>query len=490
MTRNFKFLSSFLSLSLVLSSCSEDKKPKPKDEMQPQSFGLFTGAPSTLATIKVVNSNREPIANARVLFGQALNSPIENNFVTTDANGEAQLPAGFSTNMPVTVDAEGFVRQTQMQVALQGATIQLNRKNNQRMELNGQVSQLPVQNNDGQVDFGLVIPALTKADMLNFDMSSVISPLNDTITVVGNELNIPSNVSLPNQKERYIISITLNKPTYRMFFTEPGQRRVFAAQGRFPFKTVVDEFRSGKQFYELINHFTISSGAIRDVNITNNVTQMDLPANEMNFSQKKNFKAPIVGKDELFISLAATDISGYMVPTDIKKVESQKTQTLNTSANQEAYLVSALLRANEFGGASASTRMSANLRKFDEGASPTLLPLMANPTFANNGMKVIMPTMKGPANISPLATVLTLSLVENIKSGEKTVEVLNRQWEVYGADWMSEVEMPVWPNEARLPGKKRWEVNYIGSEKVSSSQQPASALDSATHVTRSFADFN
>ena len=48
------------------------------------------------------------------------------------------------------------------------------------------------------------------------DLSSL-----DEIRVAGQKLGVPSNISLPKQKESYIITITIDKPIYRMYFNRP-----------------------------------------------------------------------------------------------------------------------------------------------------------------------------------------------------------------------------------------------------------------------------
>lgn len=486
-----------LAISLALYGCSEDNKPKPKpkDEL----YSIFSNGGDDIQAenkIRIVNSAQQPIPNAKVLAGMALNVPVENNFLVSDANGDVQLPASFTSDWPLTIEASGFVRQTIFGFKPEQQTITLNRKlNSTKLELNGQVLGLPVKDFDDQIDFGLVMPALSRMDMLNFDLATVLSPYSDVISVVGQKLNIPTNVSLPSQKERYFLSITLDKPKYRLFFNEPSTRRVFAAKGRFPFKTVVEEIRNDKQFFELINYFSITGGSYRDVQVTNNTNTQDFPSNELNFSQKKTFKSPNFNRDEVFISLAAADLDGTFVPTDIKKVDAQKAQGLNTLANQDSFLVSALLKTNEFGNGNASPRMSASLKKFNEGMTPALLPMIANPTVANNGGTLRLPEVKGPASVAPTATVMVLSLVQQVKSGDNNVEVLDRQWEVYSSGWKSQVDMPQWPNDAKLNGKKRWEVNFIGTESETQpmqapSQFGMSLVNSATHVTRSAIDFN
>ncbi|MNT17354.1 hypothetical protein D3C72_1524980 [compost metagenome] len=64
------------------------------------------------------------------------------------------------------------------------------------------------------------------------------------------------------------------------------------------------------------------------------------------------------------------------------------------------------------------------------------------------------------------------------------------QWEVYAANWVDRMDLPQWPDEAPAgAGKKRWDVNFVGSQ---TSSQPAlgpAMIEAATHVTHSSVTF-
>lgn len=441
-----------------------------------------------MAKVRFVDDLGSPIANAKVLFGNKIGD-FENNFVLSDANGEVLRPRDFdTTTMPLTVQAEGYVRQTVY--GLTQSTLTLNLKTDEkRYELKGQVRNLPIKNGDGFIDFALVMPALTKKDLLNFDLNTVMSPYFDTITVASNDINLPSNVSLPKQNERYFISITLDKPIYRTYLKRSGQHKVFAAQGRFPFKAVVDEFRDDKQFFELINYFSITGGALRDVQVANQTTNLDMPANEIKFSKKGSFKAPVANKGEVLVAVAANKVNDYMIPSDVKRLTSGKAQQMNLLENAESYLVTVAKKASEFGTLTPSDRMSAALLKFEEGVQPELLPLIANPAVLERGTKLQIPALAPSKSISALATLLVLSKVQEFKQGSTIIQVLHNEWEVYSPGWITSMSLPEWPEDTRIDGKKRWEVNLIGNNQLIQNKIGQELVEAATHVTHSSVDF-
>ena len=74
-------------------------------------------------------------------------------------------------------------------------------------ELKGTVSGINVKNMDGLVDFALVIPGMNQEEIVQFNLGKVISPANDTLKVASYTIELPSNLSLPPQTEKYFISI-------------------------------------------------------------------------------------------------------------------------------------------------------------------------------------------------------------------------------------------------------------------------------------------
>ncbi len=73
------------------------------------------------------------------------------------------------------------------------------------LEIKGTTENYVIKNNDGLVDFSLIIPGMDYEQMINFDLGKVISPANDILKVASYTVELPSNLSLPQQTEKYFI---------------------------------------------------------------------------------------------------------------------------------------------------------------------------------------------------------------------------------------------------------------------------------------------
>lgn len=472
-----------LAVPALLAGCSKDKPSKPGDS---SGFaGLYWEQASTVISIRTIED--QPIKNAQILIGDAMNSPFSGNFLVTDDNGQVELPAGWNEALPVTVQAAGFVRATYMNQEPGSMKIKLRPMVSVKQnEVKGITSGLPVQDKDGYVDFGLVMPAFSKTSLLSFDINNVISPQVDRISTLGQEIEIPANIALPEQKEKFgLFTVTLDKPSYRIYYGNTGVNRVFAARGRFPFKSTVDALRGGAEFYDLINSFSINGGAIRDIEVRSGSTRLDMPTRELNFNQKQDVLAPSFRSDEIFLAVGVANQSGYLIPTDVKKIENGKKLGLNTLPGSELMVLGVLKKTSEM--KSSGGRMSATLLPFTAGVSPKMLPLIPNPTLQSG--ELLMPKFNTIEGVNPIATYSVLSKEEEVVQGSAKVKVLNPQWEVYSHDWVERMKLPQWPNDAAIAGKKRWDVNFVGSQTASQAALGPAMIEAATHVTHSSLSF-
>lgn len=476
----------------IFVGCSKDEKPnKPGDGKVATYLSNLLVKPADVQTLTISSLDGKALAGAQVLIGDKLNSPFSGNFLTADSNGVIILPAEWTSAETLTVQAPGYLRSTYLLQEPGNLEIKLRPIPSKTMyEVSGLTQGHPVVDKDGYIDFGLVLPGLTKTDLLSFDMDTVISPEDDIISAAGQEMKVPSNVTLPRQRESYgIFPVTLEKPTYRVYFNQLGVSRIFAARGRFPFSTVVGELRNGAKFPDLINHFAIQGGGIRDIEIINNKAKLDIPIKELNFTDKKTVNAPNIAKDELFISVSVTENSGYLIPTDVKRTSGNKAIALNTLPNSTSQVLGVVKKQNEMtSGKPGADRLSATVLPFTDGVKPTMLPLLANPTM--NGPSILqVPAITSIAGVNPIATYSLLSQIEEKTVNGKKVTALNRYWEVYGAGWKDRIVLPEWPNDKSPVGKKRWEVTLVGSQNSSLPAVGPAMIDSATHVTHSSLDF-
>ncbi|MCX7978082.1 MAG: carboxypeptidase-like regulatory domain-containing protein, partial [Bdellovibrionaceae bacterium] len=400
---------------LFFAGCEKDKpKPnKPEGSMNLLPLGSLV-QPGSKHVLTITDELGQPVAGAQVLIGYAVGNPFASNFLRTGPDGRAALPAEWTEELPVTVGAPGFIRQTLYAVAPSSVSIRLRRVQAEpSIELRGVTTGHIIKDRDNQVDFGMVLTALNRQDLLAFDLYKVISPRSDKLAVPGGEVNLPSNIALPRQRENYIIPITLEKPQYRIYFSEPGIKRVFAAQGRFPFKEVVGEFRSGKSIPDVINYFSINGGSLRDINITPSGALVDLPVTDLIFNVKRTATTGNFSSDETLIAIALADMNGYFVPTDIKKMDRNSRVGLNVLPNHSPLLVQAIKKTSEF-DKEGTDRVSAVIQPFVEGATANPLPLISAPVV--KGKLLELPTPNPRSAVHPLATHLILSQVKTAKT--------------------------------------------------------------------------
>ncbi len=495
--KNLQKQLAFCSIALITifsvgCSQSEFKSLNPKEMTR----FLWAKQNQAEANIKILNQFGQPIADAQILIGQSNGTPFKDNFLTTDKNGLVIVPKQWTTTEHVTVEAAGFIRQTLLNQKPGDLIIKLNPSySQQRPVVNGKVSGLPVSNGDKLIDFALVIPAMTRGDLLNFDLNTVISPYSDTISIVGQDAKIPGNVSLPTQKESYFLPITLSKPNFRLTAPTLGLKRFFAVRGQFPFKKVIDQMRSGKKFYDLVNDFSIQGGGMRDISLTDATTTFDIPANEISFTSKIKTQPAVAAADEVLMVVAVSEVANTLVPTDIKKFTGESVLTMNSIANNKTYIVNVLKRQADFDStasatASKSDRMSAGIAVQNETLKPLLLPLIENPSISTTaGFNIVLPTIPTQNGINALATSASISDLIKITNGTETVTNVNRRWEILGLGWDQNIQLPDWPLAGNTAAERRVEVNYIGSTTTQNAQLDDTLIEAATHVTHASTDF-
>lgn len=475
-----------VAIPTLLVGCNKGQKHILNRNGEGSLFQLWT---QDTNSISIKTFDDQPIANAQILIGDSLDTPFTGNFLTADSNGQIQIPAEWTTAQSITVQAPGYIRSTYIAQEPGTLIIKLRPQLQQTSyEVRGNISGLPIEDKDGIVDFGLVMSAFTKLDMLSFNINNVISPQNDRIKTLGQDVDIPANISLPHQSEKYsLLTVTLDKPIYRVYHGQPGINRVFAARGRFPFKSTVDALRGGSEFYELVNDFRINGGTIRDIDVKQGENRLNIPIRELNFTEKKKVNAPTLRGDEIFLAVGVVNQSGYMIPTDVKKLEPNQNLSLNTLPNSEQRLLGVLKKTDEM--KSGKDRMSITLVPFTAEIKPSMLPLIPDPTFAADDEILIPKPSEMIEGVNPIATYSVLCEEQELQQGPTKVKLYQSKWEVYTQNWPNTLKIPQWPNDSVRQGKKRWEVNLVGSQTASQAPIGPAMIETATHVTHSSISF-
>ncbi|MFN7727670.1 MAG: hypothetical protein ACK5P7_00790 [Bdellovibrio sp.] len=497
MTRHLLVVSMILSLC-GLSACSKDDGEK-KD---PKPGGLTTQQSKPASTLTVLDQTGAPLAGAKVLIGPELGKPFAGNFLTTDAAGKFVAPADWSDAQPITIQGTGHIRVTYLAQSPSGQKFKLRgREGSGTYQLGGTTSGFNVVDRDGVADFAIVIPAFSRADLFSFDVSKVISSQNDSITVVGQTVEIPSNISLPRQRESYFLPVTLEKPEFRMYFRTTGIKKVVTLRGQFPFKQVVDELRGSQDFLSLINLFNIQGGSVKNVNVSSGGSRETLPVNEMNFSNSRRMTAPNFKNDEVVIASSMNPKDGMLYPSDFKNLTARQNQALQVVAT-DAILLTVAKRKAETQEATYNDRISSAIQPFASGALPELLPLIENPRLlASHTIQI--PSTKPVGTIIPVATYATLSRVSTKSVGTDAIESLTTEWEVFADNWVRDVALPKWPKTPApndggdeestepLAGQMRWGVTLLGQSPIASgsAELGPDLLETATHATHSSLDF-
>lgn len=486
-----RLLVAILSTCALITACSKDKDDKgtpPKKVVEETTFDTLNEAQST--TLSVVDESGIAIPNAQILIGTALNTPFVDNFLSADAKGLLPLPKAWVNPEMVTISAPGYIRATFLEQRPQAQTYVLRlAPKADRFELKGKGTGFSVKDGDGLIDFAIMMPAMTKQDLFHFSVEQIMSPETDEISVLGQKADVPSNLSLPRQKETYILGFTLDKPAYRMYFDSFGTKNIYTVRGQFPHKPVIKGFQDKKKFTELINYFSIKGGSLRTADINGPSQNMDLPVNDLSFTQQQTFTSPNFSGNEAMISVAVSEFQQLMLPTDFKNVQPNQSVSLVTAAGSTPQLLNVLMN-KPADNKPRDERISAALYTFNKSIKAEFLPLMDYPQVTNKTQVSLKAIAPHPA-ITPHATYCLLSKVTERSTGRKneSYKSTSALWEVYAAGWSTGFNLPTWPNEGPMQGSLRWEASYLGTQGTKKLDLSARLFEPVTHATHSSVDF-
>jgi hypothetical protein len=513
----------FLACSLLLVSCADRQSSLKQLGGQGLSDSISQFDLAEPGKLTIVNENNTPVPNATVMIGNKPGDPFEGNVMTTDASGQIHMPPNFKSELPMTVTATDYIPQTYLRFSPNGSLAKLHKKEGAtRVEIKGTTNNYNgVVDGDGKVDFSMVIPAMSRSQLLAFDLSSVMSPENDTISIAGKTIQIPSNLALPEQSETYdiIVPVNLNKPDYRSYVRDGGSSHLTAVHGWFPLKKVVDDIRAGKSIFDVINQFQFVSMGSKDVNASANVTGQDINVSQSAMDATFKATAPIFDNTKVMLSLAMAEDNGRMTVTDLKRLTSKQTVNLKGSSQLSIrHMLSALMNnssvdtpATEMGPENLLSlesqarlmfslvtdsatpnfkQLSFTFQNEGDGA-PTFMPLIAAPTINNGVLQLQSPAL--PSGMSVLGTYLVYSDILPSNGGTVKSETRTRLWELWHEGWINTVALPE-VTFAKTPGHTyRWEVMFFATTKTNvemATDGSAVNINDITHVTRNALNVN
>lgn len=480
--------------------------------------------------LHVLSENRVPIANAEVMIGTAVNSPVANNVLTTDQNGYVEIPADWKTALPVTITAPQFIKTTFVSIEPTDAELQLHLEDPPTMvTIAGETTGFGPLVKDGQVDFGLVFPAMAKRRLMQFNVGELISSEFDTIKVITEQVQLPSNVTLPTQKESYILPITLSKPAYRMQVRPNEDHSMSAIHGQFPLKKVVDAMRAGKGFLDVVNDFKFFGGGQTDVAATStDVANTNIPVNQFLFGSKVSFTAPTFAADQVLFAVALVEQNGLYIPSDVKRMQPGEVRDLQvpTQAGQN-YIASIIMpppvmvnlgpsigdqlrlahpttpaqylalfqkifrqwmeaRRQRAALVPAATGISLAITDASATVAPEHIAITAQPQV--QGARLVLAPPAVIADVTAVATYVTLAQIETKTVGRMRSEKRTRIMEFFAPGWVNGIDLPDLTSVLQ-PGKTyRWEVMYLGRDGHITPSHGEYFLDEITHVSRNSVD--
>ena len=453
-----------------------------------QEQNLTGGKLSGFSVYQVVDSLGSGVAGAKVLVGTEYD---ETKIYTSDENGNVEIPAQILSNSNAfTIDADGFVRASYLGLSATQKTLQLNPKTFSRnYGVKGVTTGFGSLKKDKWADFSMVAPIFTRSQLIGFELSYVISDQMDIMTVYGQDISIPSNISFPKQKENYgFFPVTLNKPSYRMPFFFPGTYEIAALHGRFPFKKVVGKMRDGKSVFEVVNDFELKQIGITTMEISGPDHEKDLPINQIAFDEVRDFTAPNFDKNDILLLISLNERGGKYFPSSLKKVSSEEKFSLNFAKDYGHHMLAVLTQETKSSAAQASlsAEMSIQVLPLNQSQPVQLLSKIQKPEETETGLKLYPPAEI--LGVQQGGTYLSLGTVADKHNPHVELVDNQKMWEVYAPAWVEEIALPQWPTRLSSQNPLRWEVMFLGTENSSTSELGPTQIERASHVTRNTLD--
>lgn len=470
-------------------------------------FAVHVSAQTELK-ISIVDQKGVPIVGALVLVGPQLGVPFADNVLKSNSSGEIALTGEKSrlnwTDVPVTIEAPGFVRTTVYgvsfdqsrqglsQIVLQHAHSPL------KAELIGKTSGYGRTASNGTLDVSLVFPSVADAELGRLELTSLIGAGVDRVSVYGQELELPENLSVPQQTESFMgfIPVTLNKPQYRVRFPAAGDLGVSAVRAQFDFKKTVADLRDGKSFFDLINRFQFRSMATRYLTLKTGVQSYDLPIDEERLVPRIQVQGVGLPQGYAMIAIAAQGQGGRFAISDVKRLLNG--ERYNLVASEKGITRGDLMRLvrslkkyqpsrTDFSGydyEEVSTVVSHIDASAGQVAAPNVRFLEFLRPLATSGRSLHLDAPSGAVGGIAIARGrVMLSKVQPVSSGSLWLVEKTPLWEFRFPGVRPRIDIPAFGKDPWSEvGRYRWEHEYLGHD-------VAVSTSNLTHHVRTAVDF-
>ena len=455
----------------------------------------FTDNFSDAITFTVTSKDHNPIANADVTIITGAEQ-LHYAYIT-DELGQISLPNDLEKPVHISLSADGYIPNTSWNLNIANQVFTLDEEET-TLELiaSGVTKNYGRLKKDGFVDFSLVIPSLRAEDIIFFDLTNIISPLSDKIKIdaIGQEYDIPSNISLPRQSESYLFfNIKFNKPEYRVKLSRQGKHNIVATHGKFNLKKIISN--RNKSVLTFLDHFEfLSSGDEEAVFITSK-ENFDIDVNEVKFTETQTIEVGDYGEDNTVISVGLVEGNDERYfPSDVKRALANETKELKFPANIEgSKVLSALIKENTFDSDDDDddSKTSASIPQMsvaftDPNVKAKFLELVAPPVIdeANNKVNITPPAL--PDGLKESNVLVILSEIEVIDEGSIQTEKKTHLWQGRSFTWINSFDLPEIAGTLDPDKQYRWEVLFLAQD---NDAEPPVGFKNITHVTRNSFDF-
>ncbi len=464
----------------------------------------FSVAQPGVNQVAVSDLEGRPVAGAEILFGNSAGIPFSGNTAKTDSTGLAVSPSGWKQELPITIGAPGYVRATYLLQKPHPYTFKLRpARSAGGINLAGKTTGFGRLVSNGVLDVGLVFPAVPRSALGSLELTALIGNGVDRVSVYGQELELPNNLSVPAQTETYfgIIPVSLDKLKYQVSVPSAGTYRIAAVRAQFDFKKTVDELRAGSSFFDIINRFQFRSYATRDLILTFPRQTADLSSDDIKLQPQLSVVAQGLPSGYAMLATAAVENQGLCVVTDVKRLlENEKRSLMIPDLSLPNLGSGVLLRSikkyqpsrTDFSG-SDFEEMSSMISTFganglQQQTSPLFYPLLK--PIATTGRSLLFSPPGNTIGLIEEQTYVTLSKVILVSSGSLWLVDKTPIWDFYGPGQLGRLDIPSVGTEPwAQPGRYRWELLYSGRQIATGLPIGPSWNTSSTHFVKTATDF-
>ncbi len=451
---------------------------------------------ANLGNLTVADIEGRALAGARIQIGPRAAAPFASNILTTGSDGLVALPLEWKSADVVTVEAPGYIRATYFNRQPEAQVFKL-RKSVDKVSprLEGKTTGFGQLTGNGVLDVSLVYPAVQRAAVSTLELTQLIGTGVDKVKVYGEEIELPSNLSVPAQTETYfmIVPVSLDKPTYRATVPAMGDYRFAAVHAQFDFKKTIDDLRDGKSFFDLINRLQFRSYTTRDFAIRLPAQGANLPLGETALKASVAVQAKGLPRGYAMVATSLVEDGGLCVVTDVKRLLEGEKRTLMASAKSGASLL--VLRTlkkydakrTDFSG-SDYEEMSAIVSSASQSPIASFIPILAPIVSKGRAITFTPPTLS--PELKAGLTVVSLSKVEVIGSGGLWLIKKEPVWDLYQDGFTAEMALPsVGADPWATKGRYRWELTYAATAQPIKAEVNPAGIGTMTHVSKTAVDF-